>query len=60
MNLRFSKTFHSQTFGKTKLVNEVLNQYLRNLVNEDQQYWKDYVCQMEFCCQWLAPHTVDV
>ena len=48
MKLRFSTTFHSQTDGKTERVNEVLKQYLRNLVSADQGDWADYVGQAEF------------
>jgi hypothetical protein len=36
MKLLFNMTFHPQTGGKTKRVNGVLNQYLRNYVGINQ------------------------
>ena len=55
MKLRFSMAFQSQTDGKTKRVNEVLKQYLRNLVGADQREWAEYVGRAEFSCN-VATH----
>jgi hypothetical protein len=43
MKPKFTTAFHSQMVGKPEHMNEVLNQYLRNLVGVDQQDWANYV-----------------
>jgi hypothetical protein len=43
MTPKFSTAFHSQMVRKKKHVNEILNQYLRNLVGRDQRDWTNYV-----------------
>ena len=43
MKLSFSTALHSQMDGKIKHVNDVLKQYLRNLVGVDQGDWANYV-----------------
>jgi hypothetical protein len=53
--LTFNTTFHPQTYGQTKQVNGVSNQYLKNFVNADQCDWVDYVGLAEFN---IATHLV--
>jgi hypothetical protein len=48
MKPKFSMTFHSQMVGKPERVNEVLTQYLTNLVDVDQRDRPNYVGQAEF------------
>ena len=55
MKPRFSMAFYSQMDGKTKCVNGILKQYLRNLVSADQGDWADYVGRPEFSCN-VATH----
>jgi hypothetical protein len=69
MKPKFSTTFRSQMVGKPERVNEVLTQYLtnlvgvnevlnqysRNLVGVDQRDWAEYVDQAKFCCN-IAVH----
>ena len=47
---RFSTAFCYQILGKMERVNEVLNQYLRNLVGVDQSDWADSVDGVGLIC----------
>ena len=46
--LSFSTSFHPQSDGKTKRVNQVLEDLLRMYVKEQRGTWEDYLHLVEF------------
>jgi hypothetical protein len=47
-NISFSLAYHSQTDGKTKVVNKSLGDLLRSLVTEHHSQWDNILPQVEF------------
>jgi hypothetical protein len=47
-NLSFISTYHSQTYGQTKVVNQILGDLLRSLVAEHHSQWDQIFPQAEF------------
>ena len=48
MKLKYSTAFHPQTDGQTERQNSILKQYLRNLVNYQQNDWLKWLSLAEF------------
>jgi transposase InsO family protein len=47
-NLNFSTTYHPQSYGKTKRVNQVIEDMLRMVVMDKPSKWEDYLHLVEF------------
>jgi hypothetical protein len=47
--LKMSTSFRPQTDGQTERVNLVIQQFLKNYVATDQQYWVDHLELAKFC-----------
>src|SRR5260370_37543329 len=48
IQLKLSTTFHPQTNGQTKHVNQCIEQYLRNFCSDQQDDWVDWIGLAEF------------
>jgi hypothetical protein len=47
-NLNFSTTYHPETDGKTKIINQIIEDMLRMYVMENPSKWEDYIHLVEF------------
>ncbi|XP_017416580.1 uncharacterized protein LOC108327382 [Vigna angularis] len=47
--LRMSTSFHPETDGQTKVLNRVLEQYLRSMVHNKPNDWEKYLGLVEWC-----------
>ena len=47
--LRMSTTYHPQSDGQTKVMNQVLEQYLRSFIHEQLTTWYRYLTLAEWC-----------
>jgi hypothetical protein len=47
-NMNFSTTYHTQSDGKTKRVNQVIDDMLRIYVVDKPSKWEDYLHLVEF------------
>jgi len=45
---KLSTTYHSQTDGQTKRINQELEQYLRVFIDHRQEQWPDWLATAEF------------
>jgi hypothetical protein len=48
VDIRLSSAFHPETDGQTERTNQTLEQYLRRIVNYQQDDWLDLLSQAEF------------
>jgi transposase InsO family protein len=48
VDIRLSSAFHPETNGQTERTNQTLEQYLRCIVNYQQDDWLDLLSQVEF------------
>jgi transposase InsO family protein len=58
--LRLSTAFHAQTDGQTERMNQVLEQYLRRFIDEEQVLWPKLLATAEYACNNAPNTTTDI
>jgi hypothetical protein len=48
VKVKLSSTFHPQTYGQTKRVNQVLEHYLWCITNYHQDNWSEFLAMAKF------------